>query len=80
MTAKVENHCLHKKTKLLTVEVEERACINCIWYEQYYRRNRGNVASWVPTCTGYCILKDKYRGPLHQPCREFERDREQSQS
>ena len=74
MTAKVEIHCQSKSSRTVVVDKEERACINCIWYEQYYRRNRGNVSSWVPTCTGYCILKDKYRGPLRQPCREFERE------
>lgn len=74
MTAKVENYCQRKNSRMVVVDKEERACINCIWYEQYYRRNRGNVASWVPTCTGYCILKDEYRGPLRQPCCEFERE------
>lgn len=72
MTAKVENYCQNKRTSVVTVDQTERACINCIWYEQYYRRNRGNIVSWVPTCIGYCILKDQRRGPLRQPCRKFE--------
>lgn len=74
MTTKVEIHCQSKSSRTVVVDKEERACINCIWYEQYYRRNRGNIASWVPTCIGYCILKDRYRGPLRQPCGEFERE------
>ena len=41
MTAKVENYCAHKRTRQVSIETSERACINCIWFEQHYRPNRG---------------------------------------
>lgn len=72
MTAKVEKLCMAKKDKSISVDTGERACINCIWYEQHYRRNRGNVTAWVPTSAGYCLLKDMARGALRQPCRSYE--------
>lgn len=72
MTAKVENYCNSKRTKSFYVDADAKACINCIWYEQYFRQNRGNVRMWVPTCSGYCLLRDKQRGPLCQPCKDFE--------
>ena len=74
MTAKVEKLCMAKKDKNISVGENERACINCIWYEQYYRKNRGNVSSWVATSTGYCLLNDEKRGPMRQPCRSYERE------
>ena len=74
MTAKVENYCIGKRSKLLYVDADVRACVNCIWYEQYYRKNRGNVSSWVATSTGYCLLNDEKRGPMRQPCRSYERE------
>ena len=73
MTAKVENACAQKRSRSISVDGSDRACINCIWYEQYYRRNRGNVEGWIPTSSGRCLAHDKTRGPLHRPCREFER-------
>lgn len=72
MTAKVEKFCMDKNSKSISVDSGERACINCIWYEQHYRRNRGNVQLWIPTSTGYCLLKDKQRGALRQPCEDYE--------
>lgn len=74
MTAKVENFYAQKFTKNIPVDTGEKVCLNCIWYEQYYRRNRGNIQMWVPTCSGYCILRDKQRGPLCQPCKDFEKE------
>ena len=74
MTAKVANLCMTKKEKSVSVVEGERACVNCIWYEQYYRQNRGNVSAWVPTSTGYCLLKDERRGALRQPCRNYEKE------
>lgn len=59
------------KTVTLSVNRSERACLNCAYYEQYYRQNRGNIRAWVPVCAGYCIRHDCRRGPLRQPCREF---------
>ena len=72
MSAKVENLCMKKGSRRISVNISERACINCIWYEQYYRKGRGNVVTWVPISSGYCLLKDCERGALRQPCKEFE--------
>lgn len=74
MTAKVEKLCMAKREKSINVTECERACVNCIWYEQYYRKNRGNVVAWVPTSTGYCLLKDEKRRALGQSCRDYERE------
>ena len=73
MTAKVENLCMKKKSHTITVDTNERACINCIWYEQHYRMNRGNVVLYVPLSKGYCLLNDCDRGALRQPCGKFEK-------
>lgn len=72
MTAKVANVCIGKHTRIINVDSTERACINCIWYEQYFRRGRGSVKTWVPTSIGYCLLKDAGRGALRQPCSSYE--------
>ena len=77
MTEKVENYCMKQKIRNITVNASERACINCIWYEQYYRKNRGNVVMWVPTSTGHCILQDSERGALRQPCDKYETERKE---
>ena len=76
MIAKVENYCAQKQNtgKQIVVDAGEKVCLNCIWYEPYYRQNRGNIQMWVPTCSGYCILRDKQRGPLCQPCKDFEKE------
>ena len=74
MTAKVENYCIqhNSRSKSIVIEGSERACINCIWYEQYYHQNRGNISAWVPTSTGYCLRHDQQRGALRQPCKDYE--------
>lgn len=72
MTAKVENHCMQKLNRSISVNASERACINCIWYEQYYRKNRGNISAWVPTSTGHCLLHDQRRGAMRKPCKDYE--------
>ncbi len=75
MEAKVENYRFeHRRgtTRSISVDIGERACIHCIWYEQYYHQNRGNIAAWVPTSTGYCLRHDQQRGALRQPCRDYE--------
>ena len=71
--AKVENLAMTRYSKTISVNSSERACINCIWYEQYYRETRTNVCGRVSTSTGYCILHEQPRGALRQPCRDFER-------
>ena len=73
MTAKVENHCAqHRMARTITVNRSARACVNCIWYEQYFHKNRGNIACWVSTSTGYCLLREQQRGALRQPCKDYE--------
>lgn len=74
MSHKVENLCTRRKDKTITVNESEKACINCIWYEQHYRMNRGNVTAYVPLSSGYCLLKECDRGALRQPCERFERE------
>ena len=76
MIAKVENYCAQKQNtgKQIVVDAGEKVCLNCIWYEPYYRQNRGNVYAWVRTCTGCCLLREKLRGPLCRSCGEFERE------
>ena len=72
--AKVENYCQSHsfRAKSIAVDGATRACVNCIWYEQYHRQNRGNVYSWVPTCYGFCLLHERQRGALRQPCKDYE--------
>lgn len=60
-----------KRTKSISVNRSTRACINCQYYEQYYRENRGNVRAWVPVDTGFCIKLEARRGALRQPCKHF---------
>lgn len=72
MVAKVENYCIKRNDKSIHVNSSERACLNCIWYEQYYRKNCGNIKMWVPTSTEYCLLKNCRRGALKQGCKNFE--------
>ena len=75
LEAKVENYRFqHRRgsTRSISVECGVRACINCIWYEQYYHQNRGNTSAWVPTSTGYCLRHDQQRGALRQPCKDYE--------
>ena len=75
LEAKVENYRFqHRRgaTRSVSVECGVRACINCIWYEQYYHQNRGNISAWVPTSTGYCLRHDQQRGVLRQPCKNYE--------
>ena len=74
MTAKVENYCAHKRTRQVSIETSERACVNCIWFEQHYRPNRGKVWGFVPISKGTCLLTGKTRGVLRQPCKRFERE------
>lgn len=74
MTAKAERIADRKVTHSIFVDGWERACVNCIYYEQYFRRNRGNVVAWTPTSTGRCLMHDCERGALRQPCEDFERE------
>lgn len=79
MVAKVEGFCAQKFGKSIAVDSGKRACINCIWYEQYFRQNRGNIRAWVATSCGYCLLRDEQRGPLRQPCKDYETEKDPRQ-
>ena len=70
-TAIAANVAESRKAWSITVNTSTRACINCKYYELYYHRERGNVCSWVPTATGYCLLHERERGALRQPCKDF---------
>ena len=72
MAARVENIAMRKKCRTICVDASLRACINCVWYEQYYRQNRGNVSAYIPVSTGICLLDDSRNNPLRRACREFE--------
>lgn len=73
-SAKVENYCLQRNggAKSINVDGGEPVCINCIWYQQFFRENRGNVRMKIPTSAGCCIRLNRQRGPLCQPCKDFE--------
>lgn len=75
LAPKVETYCHQHNlgTKLITIDGSDRACINCIWYEQYFRKNRGNLAGLVCTSIGWCIKREERRGALRQPCRDYEK-------
>ena len=70
-SAKVEN--LRRPYKTVAIDRSERVCANCVWYEQYYRESRTNIQCRVFTSTGYCLLHEQQRGPLRQPCRDYEK-------
>lgn len=71
--ARRENLAMSLGGKSVTVNRTERVCVNCAWYEQYFHYNRGNLAGWIPTSTGYCLKKECRRGAMRQTCKEFER-------
>lgn len=73
-TAKVENYCAHHTfgTKSISVDGSETACINCVWFEQHYRENRGNIRMFVPISSGYCLLHEQRKGAMTKPCKDYE--------
>lgn len=70
-TAIAENLATSRRTRSISVESTARACINCQYYEQYWRNNRRNITTWVPTSEGYCLKNECHRGALRQPCKHF---------
>ena len=74
MTAKVENYCMRKISNSISVDRDERCCMNCIWYEQHFRMGRGNVVQYIPISSGACLLDGERRGALDEPCGHFERE------
>ena len=70
--AKVENFLQSKKDNFIHISQGEIGCINCIWFEPYYRQGRGNVYQFVKTGLGQCALTEKQRGALSKPCKCYE--------
>lgn len=68
----IENLAMERGGRSIYVNRQERVCVNCQCYEQYFRKNRGNVYTWVPVNEGYCLLHECHRGPLRQTCKDFE--------
>ncbi len=75
IAAMIEELGMSKRPRMVSVDEGLRVCVNCAYYEQYFRRNRGNVATYVGVGAGYCLLKDKEKRPLDQPCKCFEKYR-----
>lgn len=73
-TAKVENYCIQHRigTKAINIERTERMCVNCIWFDQYFRETRGNICGKVPVNVGYCLRRRQRRGATGQPCKHYE--------
>lgn len=69
--AKAANLAESRGCKHVVIDRSARACLNCQYYEQYWRQNRGNTMGWTPTECGYCLLKECGRGALRQPCKDF---------
>lgn len=70
--AKVEKFLQDKQDNFIHISTGQRGCINCIWYEPYFRQGRGNVHEFVKLGVGQCILSDKQRGALSKPCECYE--------
>ncbi|MBS7224396.1 MAG: hypothetical protein KH050_03475 [Clostridiaceae bacterium] len=70
---RLEKLYMQQKVSHINADQTERICVNCAFYEQYYRKNRGNVAGWVPTSIGYCLLCQCRKGALCPACKNFER-------
>ena len=49
----------------------KKACANCIWYRQYYLKNVGNVAMFLPSDSGQCMQNGRTRSALSRPCNKF---------
>lgn len=63
--------------KVVIADGRERACINCVWYEQFFRRNRGNLYGWTATPKGYCIRRNQYRDALRGACGSFQPEQQE---
>ncbi len=59
----------------ITIGPRERACINCTQYRQCYFESPvpGEVyKTMTPVSFGYCVLHERQRGALRQPCKDYE--------
>lgn len=64
--------CLNGRNVL--VYENERRCINCTYFRQYYTRNAGSLYSWINKPIGECLLtgKDDKRASCGA-CKEFDK-------
>lgn len=72
--AKREAMALNLHGKSVFVHENERRCINCAYFRQYYAQNAGNLYGWVSKPIGECLVtgKDDKRA-LCGACKKFER-------
>ena len=57
-------------TKVI-VDEKEKVCINCVYYEQYYRIKREGICCFIPTSSGYCKQKGDFKIALRKACKDF---------
>ena len=76
MSREIEVLFNKRETNHVVVNGAERYCVNCVYFEQYYRKNRGNVYGWVGTSSGYCVLREQAKSAMAQPCCKFRREEE----
>ncbi len=61
------------KNESVFIETNERVCVNCRHYAQYYRKGEGDIRVWVPLNCGICRRSECGRKPCTAACRNFER-------
>ena len=61
-----------KRPTVIYVGKGEKVCINCKHYDQYYRHLKKGEFTIIPGSCGFCLLRDKERQPLCQPCKDYE--------
>ena len=61
---------------IIAIKENERCCINCEHYRQFYLKNRGNVYMYFPTGYGVCVLgnDEKPQEPM-KVCEHFEKEK-----
>ncbi len=72
MKEKVRRFCEKKRMRSIRIDADAKACINCIWYQQYYQRGFYETFIWEPTDTGYCLLRAEKKSPLCEGCKDFD--------
>lgn len=73
MGVKFELLARERKLRHISVNGSERRCVNCEYFEQYYRRNRGNVCGWAEISKGYCLLEEHEKFAFAEACTKFEK-------
>lgn len=59
---------------MLTIVIRdsERVCANCEYYRLYYTKMRTKSASFMPSNSGFCLVRNcKQRKPGSPSCRKF---------